>query len=303
MTYILRKGHSVLDDLSDGNLAKSVNTQGAKSIFYVDGNAGDDSWDGLSWGNAFKTLAAGLAASHADIASGAPGWAARNIVYCKGDAFEEDLVLLAQKTDVIGVGSYNANAKCGLIGNHIPTGAATCAYGTRFFNMHFKAGAEGGDIWTFDTHSVQPAFIGCEFVADSTTAATGAIVTAATDFLRIIGCEFRGAFSDCTIEIGDGDCRGLRIIDNYIEGAVGIEIATGATISHSMNPLIKDNVISATGLTIDDEDNTSRVVGNYLISAATTTATAVDINLPTSAGNYLSFATVNSVYPYVDSSS
>ena len=135
--YMMRKGESRLNDLIDGMAMANVALAGAKTIYYVDGNFGSDNQGGTGgWYNAKQTLSAALAASHADIASGAEGWAARNVILCKGDALDEDLVLLAQKTDVIGLGSYNANQKCGLIGNHVPT--TNDAYGTRFYNFWFQ---------------------------------------------------------------------------------------------------------------------------------------------------------------------
>ena len=132
----MRKGIASVYDLVDGQALANVALAGAKTVYYCDGNYGSDSQGGTGgWDNAKQTLAAALLASHNDIASGAEGWAARNVILCKADAFVENLVLLAQKTDVIGVGSYNANAKCALVGNHVPT--TRQAYGTRFFNFWY----------------------------------------------------------------------------------------------------------------------------------------------------------------------
>lgn len=310
--YRMVVGRNTLDDLIDGHAAMNVALQGAKTVYYCEGNAGLDTNTGVGgWENAFKTLTVALAASHADIATNKYGWAARNVILCRGDAFDEDLVLLAQKTDVIGLGSYNANDQCGLIGNHVPTGT-TASYGTRFFNFYFTGNAAGGDIWTFDITMNSFEFHGCSFSADTTTACTGAIINAGGDFLGVYNCEFVGKFTDAVIEFGTGDgARGLRIVGNFIEGDnVGIELASATTISTGATEkyaLIKDNVICVAGLTIDDNSGggggVTHVIGNHLISEATTTATAVDINLPTAAANYLSFATVNSIYPYDDASS
>jgi len=313
--FIMRKGISKVGDLADGHIAMNAAMVGAKTVYYCEGNAGNDNNSGVGgWENAFKTLSVALAASHADISSNKYGWAARNVILCRADDFTEDLGLLAQKTDVIGVGSYNANAKPLLQGNHTPLASAT---GTRFFNFYFRGAAtSGGDIFTLNSDNSNIEFHGCTFNANSTTAATAAIINTNSQFMGIFGCEFVGIYSDATIEFGAGaGLRGTKIIGNHIESAaVGIEMkstalegAAAAAGGDVERCYIEDNTIIATGLTIDDDSDGGAgvcyVSGNHLFSAATTTATAVDINLPTAGGNYLAFATVNSVYPYVDSSS
>ena len=82
-------------------------------IYFVDGNKSDDSGDGTTWATAYKYLATGLAASHAQISATANrAWARRNRVYVCGDAIEENLTKFAEKTDVIGVGSCNQHPRC-----------------------------------------------------------------------------------------------------------------------------------------------------------------------------------------------
>ncbi len=49
-----------------------INTPG--KVYYVEGNAGDDDNDGLTWNTAYKTLAVAMAASHANIAASSSGW-------------------------------------------------------------------------------------------------------------------------------------------------------------------------------------------------------------------------------------
>ncbi|MDD2731350.1 MAG: hypothetical protein PHW33_04495 [Candidatus Portnoybacteria bacterium] len=48
------------------------------TVYYVEGNDGSDSYDGLSWDNPYKKLAQALAVSHADIDQQSR-WAKRNI--------------------------------------------------------------------------------------------------------------------------------------------------------------------------------------------------------------------------------
>lgn len=237
------------------------------TTYYVDGNAGDDTNDGLSWESAFKKLSVAMAASHANIAAGATGWASRNRIFVKADAITEDLVLLAQKTDVIGVGSMDWRAKAQIVGNHvIPNTAET--HGCRFFNLEFKGPAAGGDLWTLtDQHGVE--FIGCDFLATSTTAATGAILATACVDLRVEGCRFMGAYSDAVMEVGAGQADGLVIKDCFVQGAnTGLEISADATFAAGRYGMIQGNVFATTGACIVDGVAKSYVIGNRLFTAA-----------------------------------
>jgi hypothetical protein len=237
------------------------------TVYYVDGNAGVDTNDGFSWETAFKTIAVALAASHADIAAGAAGWASRNIILVKGDALTENLVLLAQKTDVIGVGSMDWRSKAQLLGNHvIPNTAET--HGCRFFNMEFKSPIAGGDIFTItDQHGIE--FIGCDFLGNSTTAATAACVATACVDLKFKGCRFFGAFSDAVIEIGAGQADDFTVEDCFIQGAnMGIDISVSATYAANKCGIIKNNIISSTLACINDALGTTFVINNRLRTAA-----------------------------------
>jgi hypothetical protein len=129
------------------NLGMGVESRGAigGTVYYVEGNAGNDSKDGRSIDSAFKTLAKALAVSHANMAQRSR-WAKRNTIYCFGDSFEETLTKLAQKTDVVGLGSCDYLHTARLIGAH--TIAATGYDGFRWINMGFKSPAGGGDIFS-----------------------------------------------------------------------------------------------------------------------------------------------------------
>ena len=249
-----------LKDLND-NFDQIIAPVG--TCYYVDGNAGSDTNNGLSWSAPFATLAAALAASHANIASKAFGWTARNHIYLKDDENAEDLVLLADKTDVIGVGSYDRWSQPRILGNHVPVGTFM---GTRFINCHFKSPADGGDIWTIPATVSGLSFIGCTFDGTSTTPATAAIVATTPGSLTIKGNKFVGDFSDAVIEIaGTGEAVDLLIADNVIEGAnVGIDIKS--TITTLQFPsYIKNNCIVTTGVCIDDDSDNMYIIGNRCI--------------------------------------
>ena len=235
--------------------------------YYVDGNAGLDTNDGKSWDTAYKTLAVAMAASHANIAASSKGWAARNRIFVKADATTEDLVKLAQKTDVIGVGSMDWRSKAQIVGNHVIP-STTSYMGCRFINMEFKGPAAGGDLFTMESqHGIE--FIGCDFLGNSTTAATGAIISTACVDLKIDGCRFFGAFSDAVIELGAGQADDFTVKNCFIQGAnMGIDIPATVTYAANKCGLIKDNVISSTLACINDALGTTFVINNRLRTAA-----------------------------------
>jgi len=273
--------------------------------YYVDCNNGNDANDGLSWDTAFKKLSVALAASHANIALGKFGWASRNRIFFKGDqtatADGEDLTKLAQKTDIIGVGTTDWKAKPQLVGN-IAVGNTVAYMGCRFFNVMFKGPiASGGDIIILTgQHGI--GFFGCEFMGDSTIAATSAILATACVTLQIENCLFKGAFSDAVIELGAGQADGLRIVNNIIEGAdMGIDVGA-ATFVASKFGLIKDNVISSTLACINDASNKIYVINNRGMTLATsggaTIAGAVVCNIKLAQDNRFTTSNKNNmVYP------
>lgn len=293
--------HGPIEIEENFNRLMSLNGQIYNVTYYVDGNAGDDANNGLSWEYAFKTLAVAMAASHANIALNSTGWAARNRILFKADASAENLVLLAQKTDVIGVGSMDWRAKPQLKGNHVIPGTAE-THGCRFINVEFSGPtATGGDIFTMtDQHGI--AFIGCSFRGNSTTAATAAIIATACVDLQIISCEFTGAFSDAVIELGAGQADGFHVEDCFIQGAnVGIDIPATVTYAANKCGLIKNNVISSTLEGIKDALGTTFIIRNFLRTAAakgTAMAGAIVCGLTYAQDNRITTSDANNVvYP------
>jgi hypothetical protein len=257
--------YQYLEDIAGG--VGSIGT-----TYYVDCNAGADTNDGLSWGTAFKKLSVALAASHANIAAGATGWASRNRIFFKGDqtatADGENLTALAQKTDIIGVGSTDWKSKPQLVGNHVIPNT-TSYMGCRFINVMFKGPVlSGGDIFSITgQHGIE--FINCEFMGDSTTPATAAIVSTAGVSLKVIGCDFKGAFSDAVIELGAGQADGFVVKDCFIQGAnMGIDIPNTVTYATGKNGLIENNLIKTTLACINDALGTTFVRRNNLFTAA-----------------------------------
>jgi hypothetical protein len=161
--------------------------------------------------------------------------------------------------------------------------------------------ATGGDIITMTSqHGIE--FIGCSFRGNSTTAATGAILPIACVDLKILGCDFTGAFSDAVIELGAGQADGFRVEDCFIQGAeVGIEIPGTVTYAANKVGLIKNNVISTTLEGIKDSLGTTFIINNRLRTAAakgTTMAGAILCGLTYAQDNRITTSDANNVvYP------
>jgi len=257
------------------------------TIYYVDGNKITAGTGTGGWDNAFNTLSAAMAASHANIADTTRrAWASRNTIYVRADGITEDITKLCDKTDIIGVGSndaYNGLAK--ITGSWIIPD--TVSYiGCRFYNMFFiDSGASA--IMDIDT---QPGleFHNCHFEATALT--TIGLQIEESNFLVVDNCEFSMvsstmAFTASAIKIMQDtdaiyDCK---ITNNIIMGAIGIDWDETA----SYNCWITDNYICSTGMTIDCEDDNVFVINNRLITDIdTTTSTAgYDFNIQLAAGN------------------
>jgi hypothetical protein len=264
--------------------------------YFVDGNAGLDTNDGLSWSTAFKTLTVAFAASHASIAAGAAGWAARNAIYIKGDSFDENLTTLAQKTDIIGCGSCDHHHQARIVGNHVI--GSTSYMGCRFINVCFKSGASGGVIMTVPTQQSGIAFIDCLFDGRSATAATKAILVTASEQFTVEGCRFIGKFSTTTIDVGTGSSRALLIRNNIIEsGAIGITVHSGLTCADAV-AMILNNVFDVVTLFIDENSDKVIIGGNRGRTQANgTVALTIDYNAVMAYDNIFAHSQGVSVYP------
>lgn len=258
---------------------------GAPSVFYVDGNV-VSSGNGLSWLSAVKTLAEGLAMAHAYMStSGNRAWAQRATVYCCGDNLVENLVILAEKSDIIGVGSSSGYTKCYLDGNHVPV--TTNCWGTRWFNMAFGATTQG-IIWTLTVVSGGIEFRDCIFSSRG-PAHTRAIQATALGSMKVFGCQWEAApadFSTAAIDILAGDAAQTIISDSYICGTIGIRTNAGMTATAGAL-IIDNNVIRAADEVIDDESDIAIVTNNRCISAAAYGATAFDFNLALACNNVI----------------
>lgn len=243
-------------------------------VYYVDGNVaatGNGSPD-----HPYATLAEAITASNTSIALSANRWwARRNRIYVCGDALSENLTVFPTKCDVIGCGSYDGFTKAGLSGRHVP---ASESYGTRWYNMHFKAVAHASPIMTLaGASSVSGTqFIGCTFDGTLGTM-TSAILATAVPFLKVIDCDFTGTFVTSYITFGAGEAGGTQILDNRMLGTAAKGIVAPETTTASWMPVIQGNTIMATGKPIEDAASVFFVVNNRLMT---------DINIGTTTDGY-----------------
>jgi len=252
--------------------------------YFVDGNV-TATGHGKNWTYPYSTVSEALAASHAAIAlDSSRQWAARNVIYVKGDDIVEDLDLLGQKTDVFGVGSSDNYPMPCIRGNHVPiTSGSSC----RFFNVRFRPTASE-DLFTLSSTLSGVEFWRCLFDAQySTFTAPSAIDTTAMQYLKVIDCDFLGAFSSNYIDIGAGSVLGMRIVGNTMLGSAanGVEVTDTTTIVQSRYGLIADNKIYCAGVTINDGADSTFIVQNNTCVSATTYGAGSHIITVEFAGN------------------
>ncbi len=273
-------------DTVNGDVVRANGGNGVLSggtVYYVDGNK-STAGNGTSWDDAYNTLSAALAASHANIAvSSRRAWATRNTIYVIGDAITEDLTKLAQKTDVIGLGSYNQYKKAGIIGDHVIEAQTTAHYmGCRLINMQFR-GDGGGILFDIPINQNGIEFINCDFQQNG--GETIGLRLGGCHDTKVTGCTFRPntsgvGFSTAAIQVldGAGALTNVNISGNQIaSGAIGIDWNETSNV----NSWITDNHFYTTGMGIDSEDVTNLMVVGNRIKTATASAndTSNDFNI------------------------
>lgn len=278
------------------------------SVFYVDANMVNDGGDGTSWASAYKLLATGLAASHADISRSADRqWAGRNTVYVKGDEIVEDLTKFAEKTDIIGVGSTNQHPRPRLDGTHVLEAATTDTYhGCRWFNMEFY-GAAAGIIVDIPVDQNGQEFHNCVFSA--VDGATIGLRAVQSHDMVIKDCWFDPntsgtGFATAAIQINAGSVtnfllEGCRITSD------GIGLDFNPTTSTAVNAWCLNNNFHCVGMCIDSESDTAfvslAVVGNIMVTDidTTTVTDGYDFVLGMAANNLLTGKDETDAVPYV----
>jgi len=273
---------------------------GQVGVFYVDGNI-TSSGDGKTWQTAKKTLTEGLAQAQAYQSTSANrAWAHRATVYCCGDSFTEDLVILAEKTDVIGVGSADSLKKPQLIGNHVPV--TTNTWGCRFINWQFSE-ADAGAMFTLTSVSAGINFIGCDFSVRGAVATHGILMTA-LGYANVVieDCYFDAypsGFTTGAIVIGAGLGDKIVIRNNSINADKGIVIDASYT-NVAGTCLIDNNVIHTTGIGVDDNSDLAIVSRNMFISDTDndTIGNIIDSNVALAVGNIVTGSSSTQTHPF-----
>lgn len=252
------------------DIVLSGGTLGLKSggtVYYVDGNKSTAGTGLGGFDNAFNTLSAAMAASHANIAvSSRRAWASRNTIYVRADGITEDLTTMAQKTDIIGVGSDDAFEKALITGTWtIPD---TVNYlGCHFYNMLFQDDGAGGALWDLDTQS-GTEFHNCWFRPNATD--TIGLQVEECQNIVVNNCFFgeqgtNGDFTASAIKVVDDTDAvwNYRITNNIIySDAIGIDWdETG-----SEGNLIAYNFMWTVGIGIDEEGDKVFCIGNRMVT-------------------------------------
>jgi hypothetical protein len=252
--------------------------------YFVDGNVSATGTTGTSWGDAFLTLAEAITASNTSIALTANRWwARRNRIFVCGDQeIDEDLTILPEKCDVIGVG-YDIYPFPRVLGNHViaatrPT--AGSANGCRFINMGFYDTDGTADVFAVPAGCHGLSFLGCTFIPKTGGSAGKALEITDCASVRIIDCDIVISAGDTTNIFAEGisiegtaSIHDLQIRGNRIYATQAIAIANGNTYGN----WITDNYIYATALTIKDSSGHCLIVNNRLISAANSTITGAGV--------------------------
>ena len=271
------------------------------STYFVDNNSGSDSNDGTSWNDAFKTFEKAAVISNIDIASGLNRYARRNTMYYCADTETVTITTFPNKCDVRGCGSYDANSMPGITGNHAPVNAGN--YGTRFFNIWFKAAAAAAPTITLTSSSSGIQFIGCTFSGNATS--TIAIQATASPFLKVIGCRFEGAYATSDITFGAGEAGGTEIIGCRFTDSAASGIVVDSSTTTSWGAFIDDCRVKAATVTLNDASSLFHVTNSDFISLAsvtgyTTPAEAFVANAALCSRCYITAANVNFAWPIAD---
>ena len=244
-----------LDYYVDINMS-TASTFAAKTIH-------DASVDGLTWGTAFQLLSSAITASDASIKLNRY-WARRNRIFVVGDEVTEDITVLPEKTDIIGVG-YDLFPFPRIFGNHA---IVIAKKGVRLINLGFVTTATG-DCVSIPAGSHGFQVLDCYFQPGTTSAKALEITDCA--HVRLIGNRITVGAGDMAVIFGVGiDIAGVASIhdlviqNNEITATVGIQVANGTL----MGSLISGNFIRAVGLTINDASSDVQVINNRLISDA-----------------------------------
>ena len=235
----------------------------------------------------FSTVAAAITASNTSIALTANRWwARRNRIFVMGDGIDEDLTVLPEKCDIIGIGS-DLVPYPRITGHHT---IAVAKVGCRFINMGFQADGTG-DLFVVPAgcHGLQ--FIGGHMQA---SAAGNTKALEITDSALVIihgvkivqhpGAYGTGIFGVGVSIEGTTATHQITIDRNWINATVGVACVAS---SPAYDGVISNNFIHSVSYWVDDDSDQFHVIDNRActdIDTGTSTA-GYDFDLKKAAGN------------------
>jgi hypothetical protein len=267
------------------DITPGANPSGALDYFVDINRAGPG--NGLSWDGAFKTIAAAVTASNLSIGS-TPNrwWARRNRIFVAGDEITEDITVLPEKTDIIGVGT-DLRPFPRIFGQHTVVAAKV---GCRFINMGFNSNATGV-LMTIPAGSHGFGMLGCTLTASAAGVTKGLMITncahvGINDNNFVLGAgAVANIFGLAISAEGLASMHDWKIRRNHITATLGIHIVEAT--ANTYGGLIDSNIIRATGKAINDASDKFQVVNNrWMTDIDTGTSTAgFTFNLQLAAGN------------------
>jgi hypothetical protein len=216
----------------------------------------------------FSTIAEAITASNTSIGLTANRWwARRNRIWVMGDGIEEDLTVLPEKCDIIGVGS-DLVPYPRVIGAHT---IAVAKVGCRFINMGWQATGTG-DLFVIPAGCHGFQVIGGH-VQPAAAGNTKAFEITDSALVRIEGLEIYqnpAAYATGIFGVGiaiEGTSANHQTVikDCWINASEGIDVVSSAPAYDSR---IEGCMIHATLLTIDDNSDQFHVINNRLITDA-----------------------------------
>ena len=286
---VVKYGGQIL--VEPGGSVMGGNPSGAADYF-VDLNVsatGDGSMD-----SPFATIAEAITASNTSIGLTANRWwARRNRIFVMGDGIEESLTVLPEKCDIIGCGS-DLYPFPRIIGAHT---IAVAKVGCRFINMGWQASG-AGDMFALPAgcHGFQILGGWAQPSVAGNTKAFEITDCANVDIRGLVIQQNPGAYGTGIFGVGI-DIQGVASNHQTIIDGVQIEATKGiyfVASAPAYGSAIKNSLIKATGMVIQDVSDVVQVVNNNLISAANddgsgtgASADAIVCNTSLAAGNRL----------------
>jgi len=282
-------------DFTDGVSSQGIPLLGGSSpaglhhgiVRFIDSVDGNDSYDGRSWANAYKTLTYGFNATD-DAMTGAE----RATVYCRG-SFTENLTKLVSKADIIGCGSKSNRPMPRIRGKHI---IADEYNGTRLWNLYNEGDQTVAYNWEFQGggFEIHNCIFRNRVDASGNNDCYGAITVIEPSDVKIWNSQFLPhydmfyATAAINIETPTTNVYNCQIFGNQIWGTKGIFVNTdGAYVNRHCH--IKGNDIFAKNQCVDDDSNQWYLTRNNMISwaAKSTLGNVLDYNAFRAVGNYI----------------